>query len=256
MAETILGFPISTLTVSECAEAIAAAIESGGSSTWMACLNPHSYVVAKKDAHFRAALMDADWLIPDGIGVVFASMLTGGCIRSRVTGPDLFNALNHRLNALGGINVFFLGGSEETLLRIRARMAEEFPRIRVVGSFSPPYKNSYSEGEIAEMISRIRTASPDVLWVGMTAPKQEKWIYDNLANLNVKFAGAIGAAFDFWAGTVKRPDPIFRSLGLEWLPRLIRQPRRLWRRTFISAPIFMLDTVKECVRRHRKVEVT
>lgn len=90
----------------------------------------------------------------------------------------------------------------------------------------------------------INLAKPDVLWVGMTAPKQEKWIYANLPHLNVKFAAAIGAVFDFYTGRVKRSSPIFQKLGLEWLPRLVSQPRRLWRRMIISAPIFIWHIIK------------
>jgi len=94
------------------------------------------------------------------------------------------------------------------------------------------------------MIDAINATQADVLWVGMTAPKQEKWIYVNRERLEVRFAAAIGAVFDFYTGRVKRSHPVFQWLGLEWLPRLVQQPRRLWRRMFISAPIFLWDAVK------------
>jgi len=89
------------------------------------------------------------------------------------------------------------------------------------------------------MIEAVNRAGPDVLWVGMTAPKQEKWIHQNKDKLNVKFIGAVGAVFDFYAGNVKRSHPWFQEHGLEWLPRLLQEPRRLWRRTFVSAPLFL-----------------
>jgi len=95
------------------------------------------------------------------------------------------------------------------------------------------------------MIEQINRAAPDVLWVGMTAPKQEKWIFANKERLQVKFIGAIGAVFDFYSGNVKRSHPFFQRLGLEWLPRLLRDPRRLWRRTFISSPIFLYKILKQ-----------
>jgi N-acetylglucosaminyldiphosphoundecaprenol N-acetyl-beta-D-mannosaminyltransferase len=97
------------------------------------------------------------------------------------------------------------------------------------------------------MIAAINASKADVLWVGMTAPKQEKWIFENRARLNVKFAGAIGAVFDFYTGRVKRSHPVFQRLGLEWLPRLVQQPRRLWRRMFVSAPIFVWHVLKQKV---------
>ena len=88
------------------------------------------------------------------------------------------------------------------------------------------------------MIGAVNRAGPDVLWVGMTAPKQEKWIYENRDKLHVKLIAAVGAVFDFYTGNVKRSHPWFLEHGLEWLPRLLQEPRRLWRRTFISAPVF------------------
>jgi N-acetylglucosaminyldiphosphoundecaprenol N-acetyl-beta-D-mannosaminyltransferase len=145
--------------------------------------------------------------------------------------------------------VFFLGASEETLALIRARMAVDYPAIRVAGTYSPPFKPEYSAAELDEMITAVNAARPDVLWVGMTAPKQEKWIFQNLHRLDVKFAGAVGAVFDFYVGKVKRSHPAFQELGLEWLPRLLRQPVRLWRRTFVSAPIFVWHVVRQAVRR-------
>ena len=100
------------------------------------------------------------------------------------------------------------------------------------------------------MRDAINEARPDVLWVGMTAPKQEKWIYENRSGLDVKFIGPIGAVFDFYAGSVKRSHPLFQRMGLEWLPRLIRQPRRLWRRNFISNPSFLLRVALQKFMRH------
>ena len=148
------------------------------------------------------------------------------------------------MNRHGGQSVFFLGATEVTLAQIRTKMAHDYPQIYVAGTYSPPFKATYSEEELDVMIDAINAAKPDVLWVGMTAPKQEKWIHDNLGKLDVRFAGAIGAVFDFYAGKVKRSPLLFQRLGLEWLPRLIQQPRRLWRRMFISAPIFLFDVVK------------
>lgn len=93
-----------------------------------------------------------------------------------------------------------------------------------------------------DFINRL-WAKPDILWVGMTAPKQEKWIYKNRDKLDVKFIGAIGAVFDFYAGKVKRSHPAFQKMGLEWLPRLLQEPQRLWRRNFVSNPKFMFDVM-------------
>lgn len=213
-------------------------IESGDWTGWLACLNPHSYVLALSDRKFSDALRDADWLIPDGIGLVLASRWLRGGIRERVTGSDIFSGVHERLSQRGGYSVFFLGSTEETLAEIRAQMRTDFPDLRVAGTYSPPFSTAYTAQENEAIVAAVNLAAPDVLWVGMTAPKQEKWIFENRARLNVKFAGAVGAVFDFYSGRVKRSHPVFQRLGLEWLPRLIREPRRLWRRMFVSAPWF------------------
>ena len=139
----------------------------------------------------------------------------------------------------GNYSVFFLGSTEDTLTAICERMSKDWPNIRVAGIFSPPFKATFSDEDIELMVHRINMVEPDVLWVGMTAPKQEEWIYKVLPQLNVRFAAAVGAVFDFYTGRIKRPHPLFRRLGLEWLPRLLQEPGRLWRRTFASAPIFL-----------------
>jgi N-acetylglucosaminyldiphosphoundecaprenol N-acetyl-beta-D-mannosaminyltransferase len=208
--------------------------------------------VALDDTLFSQALRDADWLVPDGAGVVMASRVLGRGVTERVTGSDIFSALHQRMNSAGGMKVFFLGATEGTLALIRARLVREYPDITVAGTYSPPFKAAYSNEEIDDMVKAINAVEPDVLWVGMTAPKQEKWIYQNRVRLKVKFAGAIGAVFDFYAGQVKRSHPVFQRLGLEWLPRLIQEPKRLWRRIFVSAPLFVWHVFKQKMERVRE----
>lgn len=244
--EDIAGYQVSTQNARACVADIVSWIKNekqvgkgDKNCCWLACMNPHSYAVARHDRVFSQALHSADWLIPDGVGVIFASKLLGGNIHERVTGSDIFQGVLEELDKTGGYSVFFLGSTDQTLAAIRARMAVDFPDLRVAGMYSPPFKPSYFQSELDEMVKAINDAKPDVLWVGMTAPKQEKWIFENCARLDVKFTGAIGAVFDFYTGQVKRSHPFFQWMGLEWLPRLIQQPRRLWRRMFISAPIFV-----------------
>lgn len=243
MKEEILCYRVDSYSTSNCCDDIVKNI-CLGNKAWLACFNPHSYVEAQADKHFSRSLKSADWLVADGIGVIYASKLLGGNIKERVTGSDIFQGVHQRLNDMGGGKVFFLGSTEETLAKIRVAMARDYPSLEVVGTYSPPFKESYSAEELNEMLKAINTSKADVLWVGMTAPKQEKWIYDNLPYLDVKFAGAIGAVFDFYTGRVKRSHPIFQRMGLEWLPRLVQQPKRLWRRMLVSAPKFVLHVLK------------
>jgi N-acetylglucosaminyldiphosphoundecaprenol N-acetyl-beta-D-mannosaminyltransferase len=245
--EEILGNQVASGGRVLCVKSIADWVAKGDRCRWLACLNPHSYVVSLRDGGFLSALRDADWLIPDGIGIVLASRLLRNTIRERVTGSDIYWGVHERLNHAGGASVFFLGSTEETLAMIRDRMARDFPNVRVAGTYSPPFKPFFSDEDTERMVAAINEAAPDVLWVGMTAPKQDVWIYQNRHRLNVKFAAGVGAVFDFFTGRVKRSHPFFQRLGLEWLPRMIREPRRLWNRTFVSAPIFLWHLAREKV---------
>lgn len=244
MKSAILGYQIDALSVAECAENVIDSVRTPHRRKWLACMNPHSYVVALNDGAFAQALRDADWLIPDGAGIVLASRILGAAVRERVSGPDVFYAVHEMLDRAGGARVFFLGGTAETLALIEARMRADYPGIQLAGTYSPPFTPHYSSAEIDHMVEAVNAARADVLWVGLTAPKQEKWIFENSKRLNVRFIGAVGAVFDFYAGTVKRSPAVFRRLGLEWLPRLIQQPRRLWRRMFHSAPIFLWHVLR------------
>jgi N-acetylglucosaminyldiphosphoundecaprenol N-acetyl-beta-D-mannosaminyltransferase len=242
--EDILGYAICTASVNELVNKILLGFTSSVRCSWLACLNAHSYAVTLEDADFTKALKSCDWLVPDGAGMVLASRILGGKIRQRITGSDIFYALNARLNELGGYSVFFLGSSEACLVDIRNRMARDYPGIRFAGCYSPPFKPVYTENELELMMQAVNNSNADVLWVGMTAPKQEKWLYQHSGQLNVKFAAAIGAVFDFYTGRVTRAHPVLQRLGLEWLSRFMQEPRRLFKRTFVSIPVFLLKLFK------------
>jgi len=246
--ENVLGYSIATGSLGGVTDIFAFWVRDGIEPRYFVCANPHSLVVADEDPLFRQAMLDADLLVPDGAGILLASKILGGAIRERVTGTDVFMGLNQRLNDTGGFSVFFLGATESTLSKIASKMANNFPALRVAGTYSPPYKAEFSPEDNEAMIAAINAARPDVLWVGMTAPKQEKWIHTNRARLDVKFIGPIGAVFDFYVGNVKRSHPAFQKMGLEWLPRLLQEPRRLWRRNFVSSPLFLWKVFQQKLR--------
>lgn len=216
---------------------------------FLACANPHSLVLATRDPRFMAALRRADCLTPDGIGITLAARILSLPLRERVVGYDFFSRFSAMAAQQGGIRYFFLGASDAALARIVARMEKEYPSITVCGTYAPPFSQSFSDAENAEMIATINAARPDVLWVGMTAPKQEKWIHAHLDRLDVPFAAAVGAVFDFYAGTRKRAPAVFQQAGLEWLFRFVMEPGRLWRRNLQSSPRFILMVFREKLRR-------
>ena len=224
-------------------------IKSGGTGAYMACANPHSLVVASKDTLFERALKNADILLPDGTGIIIAAKILGLPCTEKVAGTDFFLGLSRKANEeKKKLRYFFLGSSKKTLKLIEERMEQDFPAIDVCGTYSPPFKVKFSEKDNSAMISAVNNARPDVLWVGMTAPKQEKWIYENRDKLNVPFLAAIGAVFDFFAGTKERSSGFWITMGLEWLPRFLKEPRRLWERNLKSTPIFLGWVLKEKIK--------
>ncbi|TLU83413.1 MAG: WecB/TagA/CpsF family glycosyltransferase [Chlorobium sp.] len=239
LTENILGYRVYRESLDASVRAITEWIQKGKECRTLACINPHSYVLSLKDLDFSTALHEADWLVPDGAGIVYASKYLRGSITTRITGSDIFAAVNAALVKQKFGSVFFLGSTEATLELIRKKMAADFPCVKVAGSYSPPFKEVFSKEDNDAMIAAVNQAKPDVLWVGMTSPKQDIWIFENRHRLQVKFAAGVGAVFDFYTGQIKRSHPVFQKLGLEWLPRLLQDPKRLWKRMFISAPVFL-----------------
>jgi len=200
-------------------------------------INQYSYCIAEVDLTFKKALQGSDILLPDGIGIVAAVKLLNNKKISKIAGADLHHYLLDDLNKKKG-KCFYLGSSQNTLDKIVQRLSIEFPNISVV-TFSPPFKSEFSDDDNQQMINAVNDFKPDVLFIGMTAPKQEKWSYGNKEFLDAKVICSIGAVFDFYAGTVERPNKLWVNLGLEWFIRLIREPRRMWKRYLYYGPIFI-----------------
>lgn len=216
----------------------------------------YSYVVAQKDDIFADALRKCDFLMPDGAGIVKACrwLKAKSQPKERIAGWDLFsfemNVLERkseelRVKSEKCLKVMFMGSSEKVLSLIRERAAVDYPNLEVV-TYSPPYKPEFSDEDNQAMIKAINNADPDLLWIGMTAPKQEKWTYSHWDELNIHcHCGTIGAVFDFYAGTVKRAPLGWQRNSLEWLYRLLMEPQRMWRRYIIGNAKFLYYIYKE-----------
>ena len=203
-------------------------------------INAHSYNTAQKDKLFAEALINGGALIPDGASIVKACKWIGAKSKpkERIAGWDLFSMEMEKLNAKGG-KCFFMGSSEKVLELVKKRAEVDYPNI-TVETYSPPYKPEFTAEENKAIIDSINQANPDLLWIGMTAPKQEKWAYEHWHELNIHcHTGTIGAVFDFFAGTVKRAPLWWQKHSLEWLYRLIKEPRRMWRRYIIGNALFI-----------------
>jgi N-acetylglucosaminyldiphosphoundecaprenol N-acetyl-beta-D-mannosaminyltransferase len=185
--------------------------------------------------------------VADGVGVQIVANLCGRTLGPRITGIDYFRALMTALNLRGGARVAYFGSQVQVLDKLVAQGATSFPEVNVVKAISPPYGDWTPETN-ERFIAEINDAHPDVLWVGMTAPKQEKWVRENQHRLECGVVGSIGAVFDYFAGTVRRAPEWLCDMGLEWAYRLSREPRRLWQRTFVSAPQFLGLAMSEALR--------
>ena len=240
----LLGYHVTCLSIDGIVDKVLQCLKCTESVQYMACANPHSLVEASKDKQFEEALKNSDILLPDGTGVILAAKLLGVDVKKKIAGFDFFWAVSKAIITKKSPKYFFLGSTNDVLESIISRLSNDFPYIEVCGTYSPPFKIEFSDEDNDEMVRFVNKAKPDILWVGMTAPKQEKWIYNNRHRLNVPFVGAIGAVFDFYAGTKKRSSELWLKMGLEWLPRFLKEPRRLFRRNMISTPIFLLWILK------------
>lgn len=218
-------------------------------------INAHSFNVAQKDDLFAEALVKGDYLIPDGASIIKACKLLKAKSqpKERIAGWDLFTFEMQRLEKNSQkrsmntpkLKVMFMGSSEKVLSLIREKVAKDYPNLGVI-TYSPPYKPEFSNEDNAAIIKAINEANPDLLWIGMTAPKQEKWTYFHWNELNIHcHVGTIGAVFDFYAGTAQRAPQWWQEHSLEWLYRLVKEPKRMWRRYVIGNPLFLWNISKE-----------
>ncbi|MDX1810730.1 MAG: WecB/TagA/CpsF family glycosyltransferase [Gammaproteobacteria bacterium] len=244
----ILGVNIKKTSLTELVLGAHNAMTKNTAPITFACANPHSLITAQNDKEFLQSLNKSDQVVVDGVGLFMLAKYAGIDLGERITGHDYFMAILDYLKLRGRGKVFFFGSSELVLNKIKLRLAREFPMLDCV-TYSPPF-GEWSAEDNQTMIDIINREQPDVLWVGMTAPRQEKWVEANRKLLNVPVIGSIGAVFDFYAGTYPRAPEIFCRFGMEWLFRLLKEPKRMWKRNFISTPLFILQFFNQHVLSH------
>lgn len=232
----VLGVPFDAVTMEQAvAKAKKMLAEEG--QHFICTPNPEIVMEAQKDKELMNILHEADMVVPDGIGVVWASKYSEIRLKERVAGYDLTQNLMAELAATGE-TFYFFGGAPGVASTAARMMMKKYPGLKVVGV----HNGYFDEKEEKKIIQDIKTKSPSILLVGLGAPKQEKWIYDNIRLVGAKVAIGVGGSFDVMAGNVKRAPKIFQKLGLEWFHRLITQPTR-WRR-MMRLPKFALTVLK------------
>ncbi len=244
--QLVLGVAINTTTYQQvvacCAEWIKEArearLQSLSARTRYICVTSvHGIMTARTDSAFRRMLNEADIATPDGMPVVWALRSFGHRGQSRVYGPTLTLELCKNA-AQNGHRIFLYGGRPETLDVLRANLLARFPELRIVGSFAPPFRPLTPE-EDAEVTGLITASAADLVFVGISTPKQEAWMSAHRQKLPGVIMIGVGAAFDFHAGRVSQAPPWMQRNGLEWFYRLLMEPKRLWRRYLLETPLFL-----------------
>jgi N-acetylglucosaminyldiphosphoundecaprenol N-acetyl-beta-D-mannosaminyltransferase len=199
----------------------------------------HELWVGHQDASYRAIVNSADLSVPDGIAPVLVSRIRGYQGARRAPGAEIMKEFFRRANQRG-YSSYFYGDTDATLATLQTRLVESWPGHRIAGMYSPPFRPLTAQ-EDDEAIERINEARPDILWVGLGAPKQDRWIHERLTRLKVPVAIGVGAAFAFTAGTVRQCPEWVGSMGLEWAYRFSKEPAKLWRRDLIDGPRFLFS---------------
>jgi len=192
----------------------------------------HGIAESRTDGEYRRALASADLVVPDGMPLVWLGRWHRYPLKRRVYGPELMEVFCRQTR--GTYRHFFYGGGDGTAERLASSLQERYG-ILVAGTYSPPFRPLTKE-EQEDVASRVEEAAPDVLWVGLSTPKQEKWMHQNRGRLSVPVMLGVGAAFDINSGGTRQAPGWMRENGLEWLFRLSTEPRRLWRRYLILIP--------------------
>jgi N-acetylglucosaminyldiphosphoundecaprenol N-acetyl-beta-D-mannosaminyltransferase len=246
---SLLGVPVAMTEYSEAIEVMDDLIRSG--ERGYVCVAPvHSLIVAQDDPEMLAALRGATMVVPDGMPVVWAANLLGENLRDRVYGPELMLRYSDRCAARGH-RVWLHGARDQgTLVQLTVTMRRRHPGIRIVGAYAPPFRTLTADEEDA-IVRRINEAEPDVIWVGLGVPRQEKWMARMRARIEAPVMCGVGAAFDFHAGRVSMAPPWMQKRGLEWLYRISQEPRRLLPRYVKTNPRFVFSFARQYLAERR-----
>ena len=239
----VLGVAVSPINMGLALEQISRAL-ADKQKGYVCLTGVHGVSVAQSDAEFRRILNRAFLCTPDGMPLVWVGRRQGKQLMDRVYGPDLMLAVMEASEEAGWRH-FFYGGADGTARMLGARLLERFPKLQIAGIYEPPFRPLNAEEEQV-LRDQVRAARPDIFWVGLSTPKQERFMARNLEQLDVTLMFGVGAAFDFHAGKVRQAPRWMQRSGLEWLFRLGCEPRRLWKRYLKNNPLFLARMFCQC----------
>lgn len=232
----VIGCRITRANMSSAIRETEARIQSGKGG-YICFTNVHASVMGRTDENYLNALNGSFMTLPDGKPLYWVAHTRSLDDVGHVPGPDFMPRFIESTADLG-LRHYFFGSTPEVLETLTEKLTENFPGIQIAGSFSPPFRQM-SPDETAQVLQRIKDSAPDIVWIGLGAPKQELWMREHWEALKPAILMGVGAAFDFHAGSVRRAPGIYTRLGLEWAYRLCKEPRRLWKRYLVTNTLFI-----------------
>lgn len=240
----VLGVGISAITMDDALTQIADWIDNA-EKRYVSVCTVHTVMECQENIFMRQAVNGADMATPDGMPLVWLGKAKSDQEVSRVYGPDLMLALCE-LSAQKGYTQFFYGGAEDVPEQLSQALQKKYPRLRVAGAYSPPFR-VLTDAEDQQIVDQINQANPDIIWVGLGTPKQDLWMASHRGALNAAVIIAVGAAFDFHTGRKKQAPLWMQRSGLEWLYRLLSEPRRLAGRYLVYNPLFVFHILLQAL---------
>jgi N-acetylglucosaminyldiphosphoundecaprenol N-acetyl-beta-D-mannosaminyltransferase len=255
MKVNIVGAQIDCYSFDEVVDITLERALSGNSPAYIVTPNAQHINNLQGDSFFRKIYRQAFLVVPDGVSILWAAKFLGTPLKGKVSGSNLFEKLCE-LGASKPLKIFLLGGRPQAADRAAEVLEQRYPGLNIAGTYCPPYGFEYDPSEIELINRKISTAAPDILFVGLGSPKQEKWIYEHYQQLKVPVSIGIGVSFEFTAGMVRRAPVWMQENGLEWLFRLTVEPKRLWRRYVIGNPLFILLILQQKIGLTKKFNST
>jgi N-acetylglucosaminyldiphosphoundecaprenol N-acetyl-beta-D-mannosaminyltransferase len=238
MRVNICGIEIDSHSFEKVVEIISDHAQSGQTSRYVVTPNAQHIVLFQSDKRFQAVYQNAFLSVPDGVPLLWAAQFLQTPLSERVNGTDLFENLCE-IAAQQKLKVFLLGGRPNVAETTKILLQRRHPKLNIVGTYCPPYGFESDPVELERVNYAIQAAAPNILFVALGSPKQELWIYNNYQSLGVPISLGIGASFELVSGVVPRAPKLMQKIGMEWLFRLLMEPRRLWKRYIVCNTVFI-----------------
>ena len=245
----VIGLPVAATTYEKAIEWIFEHARKADRAYGVEAASSHVPTLARHDRKFGEVMKKFSLICPDGMPVMWSvnkGLSEDEKLTDRVYGPTLMLKTIEASEGHADLKHFFLGGSDSTLSKLKSRFGEQNPAAEIVGVYSPPFRD-WSEEDLTDMVKRIADSGANLVWVGLGCPKQESWIAQNLERLSPGCYFGIGAAFAFHAGEVDQAPEFFQKRGLEWLYRMCKEPRRLWKRYFFYNSLFIYYSCRKAL---------